>query len=112
MTAVGLPNAQLGEMKVKEIAGENIYHGVPPEQLLPMIADALGDEQQYRRMEAAANERRHEAVDARLDRIVLVLGRLTTTLIVQAIVLGLLLLISIEVIVVLLSPHLVAWGGA
>lgn len=100
--------AQVGDVGVGDVAGRDVVNGAAPEQLLGVIADAFGDERQYRRLEASAREKRDEKLDDRLDRMATILGRATNALVVQAVVLSLLLLVMIQVLVLLVSPRLVA----
>lgn len=103
--SVGLGDgAQAGDVRVDNVAGANIYHGVSAGDLLPMIADLLGNEAQWRRADSAAREIRQQYLDRRLDRMTLILVIIGGVLIVQAV----LLLITIGVTVALLWPRLAA----
>lgn len=95
---------QAGDVSVGTVAGQNVYHGVSAGELLPMIADLLGNEAQWRRADGAAREIRQQYLDRRLDRMILILVITGGVLVAQT----LLLLLIIGITVALLWPRLAA----
>lgn len=107
---VGLHDSQAGDLRVGDVTGgdKTVYTGVASEQVIDLLARHLDKEPQYRAAQATMLERGQRSTDAKLDRIAGILGRLTTALAVEAVVLFLLLLVMIQVLVVLVSPRLIA----
>jgi hypothetical protein len=81
---VGL-DGQAADVSVQNAAGGSIYHGVPPEQIVPRLAelveklatdvrDELGRQYQYRQADYAARELRQNYLDRRLDDLAVDLG--------------------------------------
>lgn len=100
---VHLGSASAGDVGVDAVAGGNIYQGIAPTDLLPMIADLLGNESQWRRADSAAREIRQQYLDRRLDRITVGLTIVGLTLIAQTLT----LLIVGGITVAMLWPRLV-----
>lgn len=83
---IGGDKANIGDVEA-HAAGRDLYHGIDPGDLLPMIADLLGNESQWRRADSAAREIRQQYLDRRLDRIVSALIVIGGVLIVQTLAL-------------------------
>lgn len=96
---------QAGDISSRDHAGRDMHHyGIDPGDLLPMIADLLGNEAQWRRADAAAREIRQQYLDRRLDRMDVVLTIIGGVLVVQT----LLFLVTLGALVSLLWPRLTA----
>lgn len=106
---------QAGDVSAGDVAGRDLYQGVPSEQIMTLLARFLDKEPQRAALEHAAREKRDERLDRQLDRIVDALdrsarsqSRTSTALIVEAVVLGLFLVVMLQVIVAQFGPHLIA----
>lgn len=101
--------AQTGDLRLGDVTGgDKTIHGVPAEQVISLLARHLDKEPQYREAQAKAIERSHASTTEQLGQIARILGRLTTALAVEAVVLFLLLLVMIQVLLVLVTPRLIA----
>lgn len=106
-STLGLGSAQLGgDTTIGDVAGRDVhtYQGIDPADLLPMIADLLGNEAQWRRADSAAREIRQQYLDRRLDRITVGLVVVAAALIVQTLV----LIAALGITTALLWPRLMA----
>jgi hypothetical protein len=64
------PVVNLGQSgDLGEIAGGNIYHGLPADLVVQMLAREIDKDSTYRQLDGAAREIRQRETDAAMDRL-------------------------------------------
>jgi hypothetical protein len=66
---VDFGGSQMGDVRAGTMAGGNVYHGISPADLMPILIDRLADEAQWRRLELSAREIRQQDLDRQLAAI-------------------------------------------
>ena len=62
-------DGQAGDVGTGDIAGGSIYHGLPPDAVVQMLARYIDKESTYRQLDATAREIRQRETDAAMDRL-------------------------------------------
>jgi hypothetical protein len=116
---VDFQQATLGDLEAGQIVGGDV-HGIPSGQLLPLIADMLANEAQWRRADVAAREIRQQDIDRQFEKVMMEqaatnarLDRYAALLLVGGGVLlvqTLMLIVGVVIVVSLLWPRLIAFG--
>lgn len=60
---------QAGDLAAGDIAGGSIYHGLPPDAVIQMVARYVDKESTYRQLDSVAREIRQRETDAAMDRL-------------------------------------------
>lgn len=62
-------DGQAGDIETGDIAGGSIYHGLPPDAVVQMVARFVDKESMYRQLDGRTREIRQRETDRAMDRL-------------------------------------------
>lgn len=68
---IDLSGANTSDVRIDSASGRDVYnyHGLPARQVLTLIAEMLGDERQWRRLDSTIREQRIATLDSDLAQL-------------------------------------------